>query len=238
MAFCWSSSSFVVAVIGFAVVASSKASGKRNAASLDDAKADARRVDRTPRRSGDQPDRHRRRLQAGAGRRLRALHRGGVSDRPGHHRAAGPARQGERDGGAVLRARRTRRDGHGSRTRTRVAVRSERRRAPSPRTAASSSRAARSRPRPSRRSARRTTTPAAGWPVGRCPPAGTPSRGGSPRWSPAPGASVRCCCSARCSPAWAASATTRRASRAATATASRTASTRASSTAAATAAAG
>jgi hypothetical protein len=34
----------LVAVIGFAVVASSKASGKRNAASLDDAKADARRA--------------------------------------------------------------------------------------------------------------------------------------------------------------------------------------------------
>ncbi|MDX1891418.1 DUF1542 domain-containing protein [Mycolicibacterium sp. 050158] len=34
----------LVAVIGYAVYASSKASGKRNAASLDDAKADARRV--------------------------------------------------------------------------------------------------------------------------------------------------------------------------------------------------
>ena len=34
----------LIAVIAFAVVASSKASGKRNAASLDDAKADARRV--------------------------------------------------------------------------------------------------------------------------------------------------------------------------------------------------
>ena len=80
-----------------------------------------------------------------------------------------------------------------------------------------------------RRSAPRTTTPAAASPVVRCPPAGTPSRGGSRRWSPAPGASVRRCCSARCSPAWAASATTPRASRTATATASRTAWTRASS---------
>ena len=34
----------LIAVIAFAVVASSKASGKRNAASLDDAKADARRA--------------------------------------------------------------------------------------------------------------------------------------------------------------------------------------------------
>src|SRR5881628_2738294 len=34
----------LVAVIAFGVIASSKASGKRNAASLDDAKADARRV--------------------------------------------------------------------------------------------------------------------------------------------------------------------------------------------------
>ncbi len=69
--------------------------------------------DRAPRRPGAQPDRHRRRLPAGDGRRLRAVHRGLVPDRPGDHRQAGHAGQGERPGGAVLRAGRPTGDGHG-----------------------------------------------------------------------------------------------------------------------------
>ena len=68
---------------------------------------------------------------------------------------------------------------------------------------------------PNPRSAPRTTTPAVASPADRFPPAGIPSRGGSLRWSRAPGAWARCSCSARCSRAWAASATTPRVSRAA-----------------------
>ena len=44
-------------------------------------------------------------------------------------------------------------------------------------------------------SAPRTTTPAAASRAARFRPAGTPSRGGSRRWSPAHGAWARCCCS-------------------------------------------
>ena len=147
---------------------------------------------------------------------LGALHRGVVPDRPGHQRQARPAGQGERDGRPVLRARRPHRDGHGSRTRAGDVVRVSGRRARSPRTVECSSKAARSRRRRPRRSAPRTTTRAAASPAVRCPPAGTPSRGGSRRWSRAPGAWVRRCCSARCSPACTASATTHRHSRTAT----------------------
>ena len=73
-----------------------------------------------------------------------------------------------------------------------------------------------------------TTTPAVASPVVRCPPAGTPSRGGNPPSSRARGASGRCCCSTRCSPAWVESATARKASSRATATVSSRASTRVS----------
>ena len=152
----------VVAAIALAVVSSSRASGNRSAASLADAKADARRLierlgGQVLNLSGNNDAVH-----AGDGRRVGAVHRRFVADRTGHHRQAGHAGQGKRDRGPVLRARRPHRDGHGSRVRSwrRWPVRS--RRAPSPRTARLSSRAVRSRRPRCRRSAPRITTPVAG----------------------------------------------------------------------------
>ncbi len=108
----------VIAAIGVAVYASSRASGKRSAASLADAKADARRVIE---RLGGQvlnltgTDDASKQALADASERYTAA---SLADRPGHHGAAGRAGQGKRHRGAVLRARRARRDGHGSRPRT------------------------------------------------------------------------------------------------------------------------
>lgn len=106
----------VIAVIAFIVYNSSKATGQRSAAALADAKADARRVIE---RLGGQvlnltgSDNASR---AGAGRRFRALHGRGLADRAGHHRPPGPARQGERHRGPVLRAGCAQRDGDGPRS--------------------------------------------------------------------------------------------------------------------------
>ena len=218
----------VVAAIGFAVYATSKASGKRNAASLADAKADARRVIE---RLGGQvlnltgTDDASKQALADASERYTAASSQIDQATTARQAAAG---QGKRDRRPVLRARRAHRDGHGSRAGTGVAGRpahgGHRHRGPPGGVRGPRDRGVAD----ARRSAPRTTTPADASPAVRCPPAGTPSRGGSRRWSRAPGAWARCCCSAPCSPAWAASATTHRHSRTATATASRMAWTRAS----------
>ena len=65
----------VIAAIGVAVYASSKASGRRSRGLAGRRQGRRPPRHRTPRRSGAQPDRLRRRVQAGARRRLRALHR-------------------------------------------------------------------------------------------------------------------------------------------------------------------
>lgn len=95
----------------------------------------------------------------------------------------------------------------------------------SARNVASTSRAARSRRRRSRPAVRPTTTPAARSQGARYRPAGTPSHGGSPPSSPAPGAWVRRCCSTHSSLACTVSATVRRASKVASAKGIRTATT-------------
>ncbi len=112
----------VVAAIGFAVYATSKASGKRNAASLADAKADARRVIE---RLGGQvfalsgTDDASKQALADASERYTA-----ASSQIDQATTATSGRtgQGERDGGSVLRACRAHRDGHGPRTGAGVAV--------------------------------------------------------------------------------------------------------------------
>ena len=157
---------------------------------------------RAARRPGAQPRGHQRRREAGAGRRGRALHRRRLADRPG---AAPPPRPA-----ASPRPP--------TRASTTSAPRAPRwawtpgpncRRCPASSGRARSPRRARSRwrgtataPPRTRRAATRTTTPAAWSPAVPCRAAGTPSRGGVPRWSPAPGAWALPCCSPRCSAAW------------------------------------
>ncbi len=86
----------VVAVIVLAVVSSSRASGNRNAASLADAKADARRViERLGGRCSTCPA-----TTTPPPRRwltLRTVYRRLLADRAGHYRQAGDAGQGKRD---------------------------------------------------------------------------------------------------------------------------------------------
>ena len=156
--------------------------------------------DRTPRQPGAEPHRHQRRLGAGAGRRLGAVHRRLVTDRAGHHRQAGDAGQKESaiEGLYYVRAART---AMGMDPGPGGACPARRRRVRSPRTARCSSRAAdRGLPR-CRRADPELCTRAAGSPGAGPPPAGTPSRGGRRHWWPVRGAWARCCCSTRCSPA-------------------------------------
>ena len=161
----------VIAAIGLAVYGSSKASGRRSAASLADAKADARRVIE---RLGGQvlnltgTDDASKQAMADASERYTAA--SSQIDQATTARQAALAKESAH-GGPVLRARRAYRDGHGSRARNWSRSPGSGRRAPSPRTGESTSRAARSRRRPTRRSAPRTTTPAAEWP-GRPVPGG------------------------------------------------------------------
>ncbi len=202
----------VIAAIAFVVYSSSKANGRRSAESLADAKADARRLierlggqvlnltgsdDASKQALADASERYTAassQIDQATTAKQAALAKESAIEGLYYVRAArtamgmdpGPELEsltGQRAAGAVTEDRRINFDG----------------------------REIEASPRP--RSAPRTTTRVAGSPDARCPPAGTPSRGGSRPWLPAPGASGRCCCSMRCSPECTESTTAHRVSK-------------------------
>ena len=201
----------VVAAIGVAVYASSKASGKRSASSLADAKADARRVIE---RLGGQvlnltgTDDASKQAMADASERYTAA--SSAIDQATTAKQALLAKESAIEGLYYVRAART---AMGMDPGPELETLAGQRSAGSvteDRRVEFEGREIEASPGPSERTP--TTTPAAVLPAGRCPPAGTPSLGGSLHWSPAPGAWARYCCSACCFPAWAVSATTQRGS--------------------------
>ena len=189
----------VVAAIALAVWSSSRASGNRNAASLADAKADARRVIE---RLGGQvlnlngTNEASNQALADASERFTAA--SSQIDQATTAKQAMLAKESAIEGLYYVRAARTAMGmdpGPELETitgqKSAGAVTEDRK---------VSSKAVRSRPPRCPPTARRTTTPAAGSPDARCPPVGTRSPGGRPRWWQARGAWARCCSSTRCSP--------------------------------------
>ena len=179
----------VIAAIGVAVYAATRASDRRNAASLEDAKADARRVierlggqvinltgsdDASKQALADASERYTAagsQIEQATTAKQALLAKESAIEGLYYVRAAraamgmdpGPELEtlaGQRSAGAVTEDRRVDFEGREIEA------------------------------SPGRRSAPRTTTPAVGSPAARFRRAGTPSRGGSRRWWPAPGVSV------------------------------------------------
>ncbi len=213
----------VIALVGGVVMISQKNTGKREAAAVDDAKADARQAIE---RLGGQvfnlvgSDTASKQALADASERYTAA--GSQIDQARTSAQARLAKQTALEGLYYIRAARLAMGMDPGPDVPTIDGQKSAGEVTEERTVDFEGRQVTAAPAPSEKRRRRTTTPVAAWPVVRCPPAGIPNPGGSRPSSRAPGASGRCSCSPRCSRAWPAWDTTRRRSRAGTATATRT----------------